>query len=90
MRAIILLTVINALFIFIVGNKLKSGVDNEYNATSCLLNQQHWNLIKWYFERCTFIEVTEIALNQSHKSKFSNQLTKGLMSGNGKCKTKAS
>lgn len=48
----------------------------------CFLNKQHWILIKWYFDRCTFIEITEIALNKSHNNKVSNQIISGLMSGN--------
>lgn len=83
MKTIILLAVINSFFIFITGNTLESDVNDDYNAT-CLLNEKHWILIKWYFERCTYIEITEIALNQSYKSKFSNQIIKGLMSGNKK------
>lgn len=53
----------------------------ESDVNGCDINQKHWDIIKWYFERCTFIEITEIALNRSHKSRFSNQLIRGLMSG---------
>lgn len=54
----------------------------DFDMNNCNISKKQWALIKWYFERCTFIEITEIALNQSRPSDFSNQIIGGLMNGN--------
>lgn len=76
MRYIILIELLNSFFIIARTSQIL-----ETNSNSCDFNQKQWALIKWYFERCTFIEITEIAQNQSHMSPFSNQIISALMSG---------
>lgn len=82
MGTIILLVMINSFFIFNAGsNYILEPIVNK-NETTCHLNQKHWNFIKWFFQRCTYIEITEIALNKSHQSQFSNHIIQGLVNGN--------
>lgn len=76
MRNIILIELLSSFFIIARTDRIP---EPDYG---CDFNQKQWALIKWYYERCTFIEITEIALNQSHQSQFSNQIIRGLMSGN--------
>lgn len=72
----ILIVLIISFFILATTNKIL-----EFDVNSCDLNQKQWALIKWYFERCTFIEITEIALNRSDKSQYSNQIIRGMIMG---------
>lgn len=71
----------NIVFIFLFFVLARTNQIFVSDVNSCSVNQKQWALIKWYFERCTFVEITEIALNQSHNSEYSNQIISKLMSG---------
>lgn len=53
-------------------------VFHALNRTTCDLNDNYWNLIRWFFERVTFIEVTEITCNRLHNSIFANNIIREL------------
>lgn len=46
--------------------------------STCDLNDNYWNLIRSYFERVTYIEVTEITRHRLHYSIFANKIIREL------------
>lgn len=45
---------------------------------TCDLNDNYWQLINWFFERTTYIEVTEIHRGNKGLSRFSNNIIQQL------------
>lgn len=54
--------------------KTNELVLHELKRSTCDLNDNYWNLIRWFFERVKFIEVTEITQNRHQYSKFANNI----------------
>lgn len=53
-------------------------VFHALNRTTCDLNENYWNLIRWFFERVTYIEVTEITRQRLHNSIFANKIIREM------------
>lgn len=75
-----LLVVLNTFLMLSAEPNYINGID--VNKFTCHLSKSHWVLVKWYFDRCTYIEITQITLNKSHKSDLSNYIISGIMRGN--------
>lgn len=58
--------------------KTNELVFHALNRTTCDLNENYWNLIRWYFERVTYIEMTEITRQRLHNSIFANKILREI------------
>lgn len=58
--------------------KTNELVFHSLNRTTCDLNDNYWNLIRWFFERVTYIEVTEITRHRHYNSIFANKIIREL------------
>lgn len=53
----------------------------------CCLSEKHWELIRWFFNRIPFIEVTEISENNVRNVEFADTVMHELWQSNQISKT---
>lgn len=58
--------------------KTNEFVFHALKRSTCDLNDNYWNLIRWFFERVTYIEVTEITRQRLHNSIFANNIIREM------------
>lgn len=63
---------------------LRLGVleSHENSPDDCGLIAKHWELIRWFFQRIPFIEVTEISENNVRNSEFADTVMHELWQSN--------
>lgn len=63
------------------GQNLSQFIENDLIPKTCSVHSDYWKLIRWFFGRVTYIEITEISENRMQNSKFANTLIRELSSG---------
>lgn len=55
---------------------------HEICPDACCLSAKHWELIRWFFERISYIEVTEISENNIRNLEFADTVMHELWQSN--------
>lgn len=53
-------------------------IHSQLRRNTCDINDNYWQLIHWFFERTTYIEVTEIHRKGKGYSRFANNIIQQL------------
>lgn len=63
------------------GQTFAEHIQSNLASKTCLLNDSYWKLIRWFFGRITYIEITEITKDSIKNVKFANSIIHELSKG---------